>query len=865
MRRTLALTLLALAACGPAADESGVPPGTLERAFTAASNEYRVPVQLLQGIAWVETRFLMHPGEAAIDGGYGPLHLGDLDGSLPLAMELTGLSREQLTTDVTANVRGGAAVLRHLADRVFAGYPALREEELSDWYDVVTRRTGWEDLRLAEDYANRVFYAIEHGVSRELPNGDEVVLHPVPVRLDRKRAFGETLQFNGSDGYPGVVWSAANAGNYSQGRAGHSIRYVVIHTVQGSYAGAISWFRNPSANVSAHYVISNRGDITQMVHHADTGWHAGNSTYNKESIGLEHEGFVSDPGWATQAMYDASGALTRWLCDTYGIPKDRTRIIGHVEVPGANHTDPGPHWNWGTYMGIVQNGAAAPSTGTLRGVVYVDPDTGHRIPGARVSLSNGLSTTADGNGAFRFDVDPGDYTVEASADGYVRGSVSRHVDAGQETWGSVGLRPATPTGVYRGTVFELRADDPCRADPDVACDMSTRLDGATVTLSDGGRTVSFVSGMSNDQTESVGGGRIWVEVPAGRWTATAQKAGFGTNAATREIVAGQETWGSIGLLRDGATDETPPVVTLEAPVDGATITDLAEVAVRGSVADAALPSSVTVNDAEVPLVAGRFETTLRLAAGANVVTVVARDAAGNVGEARATVTYAPPAGGVDGFVFHAPDEAARVAGVLVELGQEGAIVASAETGADGSFHLDVPGGDYVASVTAPGYQPHHETITVPEGGRLAVKWGLYPGGELEHFLEITSPASGAALGGDEVLVAGFTSVYGGTLTVNGVPATIGAEGGRDRSGFSFSATVPLVAGENVVEAVLVKDGLELRHAITVTRLDGLGGNGAAASTAAGDAGGCASAGGTPASLLALAAVALALGRRRSRG
>jgi hypothetical protein len=90
-----------------------------------------------------------------------------------------------------------------------------------------------------------------------------------------------------------------------------------------------------------------------MVREKDIAYHAGNWDYNTKSIGIEHEGFVDDPSWYTDAMYRASAALTRNVCLKYGIPMDRTHIIGHYQVPGTTHTDPGPNWNWTYYMQLV--------------------------------------------------------------------------------------------------------------------------------------------------------------------------------------------------------------------------------------------------------------------------------------------------------------------------------------------------------------------------------------------------------------------------------------------------------------------------------------------------------------------------------
>jgi hypothetical protein len=157
--------------------------------------------------------------------------------------------------------------------------------------------------------------------------------------------------------YPGARWMAADSSNFTTATrpTSHPVQYIVIHVTQGSYNGSISWFQNPSSNVSAHYIFrSSDGHLTQMVREKDIGWHAGNSTYNQRSIGIEHEGFVNNPAWFTTAMYKASADLTRYATRKYNIERTRTRIIGHVEVPGATHTDPGANWNWNYYMDLVR-------------------------------------------------------------------------------------------------------------------------------------------------------------------------------------------------------------------------------------------------------------------------------------------------------------------------------------------------------------------------------------------------------------------------------------------------------------------------------------------------------------------------------
>ncbi len=168
-------------------------------------------------------------------------------------------------------------------------------------------------------------------------------------------------------------WAAADPSNYTSANrpSDYSIDYVIIHTTQGTYYGAISWFQNSSANVSAHYVVNSEynpsdgaplGEATQMVCHKDIAWHAGNWTYNTHSIGIEHEGYIDENGWYTDTLYRKSAYITRMASNTFGFPKDRTNIIGHVEVPGSSHTDPGPYWDWAYYITLVRG---LPSADTL--------------------------------------------------------------------------------------------------------------------------------------------------------------------------------------------------------------------------------------------------------------------------------------------------------------------------------------------------------------------------------------------------------------------------------------------------------------------------------------------------------------------
>src|SRR5690606_16860828 len=154
--------------------------------------------------------------------------------------------------------------------------------------------------------------------------------------------------------YPlAASFNPADPSNYVPGGI-VSHDYVVVHTIQGSYAGCQSWFQNPAANVSAHFVArSSDGEITQMVWLSDRAWHVGNS--NSYAIGIEHEGWVDEPAWYTWEMYNGSALLSRWLADEYDLPLDRNHIVGHAELPNQTHTDPGPNWNWDLYMALIRD------------------------------------------------------------------------------------------------------------------------------------------------------------------------------------------------------------------------------------------------------------------------------------------------------------------------------------------------------------------------------------------------------------------------------------------------------------------------------------------------------------------------------
>jgi N-acetyl-anhydromuramyl-L-alanine amidase AmpD/photosystem II stability/assembly factor-like uncharacterized protein len=264
---------------------------------------------------------------------------------------LTGASRSAVRHDAAANVRAGAALLARARPS---------GDGLAAWYGPLSHIGG-------PLYAQEVYDTLRLGF-RITVAGARLGLAPTQVSLPERVVAAHKHLAD----YPDALWHAASPANYTRANRplAHPITTIVIHTTEGSYAGAINWFADPRARASAHYVVrSIDGQVTQVVHEKDIAWHAGNWAYNLKAIGIEHEAIESNCHWYTDAMYRGSAQLVAYLAAKYLIPIDRKHIIGHYQVPDPNnphlhggadhHTDPGPCWNWPKYMALVRSYAQA--------------------------------------------------------------------------------------------------------------------------------------------------------------------------------------------------------------------------------------------------------------------------------------------------------------------------------------------------------------------------------------------------------------------------------------------------------------------------------------------------------------------------
>ncbi|AFZ67056.1 N-acetylmuramoyl-L-alanine amidase [Deinococcus peraridilitoris] len=196
----------------------------------------------------------------------------------------------------------------------------------------------------------------------------------------------------------------AHGGNYARGR-GVPIDRVVIHVADGSYDGTLSWFANPDCNVSAHYTVAMNGRVGQSVREDDTAWHAGDTLMNRRSIGIEHEGRPSVEPWTpSDAQLRASASLVAGLCLRYGIPADRTHLIGHNEVNPkrtARKNCPGPTWPWERYVTLVRSALVLiqpPPLDALAEVFFEEPGGGEVRMTGEVTRYGGLTVTRRDDG-----------------------------------------------------------------------------------------------------------------------------------------------------------------------------------------------------------------------------------------------------------------------------------------------------------------------------------------------------------------------------------------------------------------------------------------------------------------------------------
>ncbi|RPE43562.1 transglycosylase-like protein with SLT domain [Streptomyces sp. Ag109_O5-1] len=395
-----------------AAGDTAEPVTSLQQDFTAAADAYHVPQQVLLAVAYQESAWDTHAGKHSTDGGYGPMHLTDVTPAmmaggdagaagradltklaadpalhtLQAAAKLTGLSAEELRTDPTANIRGGAALLASYQKAVTGSTSA----DPGNWYAAVARYSQSSRRQGAGAFADRVFATVKKGAGRTTADGEHVRLaadsdvDPATGQLnalDLKSAAATDTECPTTVACTFVPAAASNGQVSNRPANGIRIDSIVIHDTESSYDAAITTFEKAGGS-AAHYVMrSSDGAVTQMVPTKDLAFHAGNYSTNMHSIGIEHEGYAAHGAtWYTEAQYEATAELVKYLADRFDIPLDRQHIIGHDNVAGPKsslvsgmHWDPGPSWDWNHFMNLLGVHTGRHGVGPVGSVVTIAP------------------------------------------------------------------------------------------------------------------------------------------------------------------------------------------------------------------------------------------------------------------------------------------------------------------------------------------------------------------------------------------------------------------------------------------------------------------------------------------------------------
>lgn len=128
---------------------------------------------------------------------------------------------------------------------------------------------------------------------------------------------------------------------------------IVLHyTGMESGQAALERLCDPTAEVSAHYLIEEDGRIFQLIDEVQRAWHAGKSHWrgitdvNSASIGIE----IVNPGHEfgyrnfTPEQMASLIPLVSEIKARHGIT--RGNIVGHSDIAPARKQDPGELFNW---------------------------------------------------------------------------------------------------------------------------------------------------------------------------------------------------------------------------------------------------------------------------------------------------------------------------------------------------------------------------------------------------------------------------------------------------------------------------------------------------------------------------------------
>ena len=125
---------------------------------------------------------------------------------------------------------------------------------------------------------------------------------------------------------------------------------IIHHTAQDSLKQTLKTFTLTASKVSAHYVIGQDGKVVHMLNDYLRAWHAGNSSWGKNtdinsaSIGIELDNNGTEA--FSELQINSLLALLTKLKKDYNIPTEN--IIGHSDIAPTRTQDPSALFPWKT-------------------------------------------------------------------------------------------------------------------------------------------------------------------------------------------------------------------------------------------------------------------------------------------------------------------------------------------------------------------------------------------------------------------------------------------------------------------------------------------------------------------------------------